>query len=187
MALPECFGRYRVERELGRGGMGVVYAAYDDQLKRPVAIKTIKGAANDERSRKRLWREARAGARIRHPNVCHFYEIAEDNGELFIAMELFEGESLAQRLARGTLPVSEVVETCLEILSALEVLHKEGLVHRDLKPSNIFLTPHGAKILDFGLVHTSSDVVHSQTTESLLTQVGALVGTLWVSNFQSSH
>ena len=174
----ERVGRYRVDRELGRGGMGVVYAAYDDQLERPVAIKMLAQTATDAQARKRLWREARAGARIRHPNVCHLYEIAEDNSELFIVMELLEGESLAQRLVRGPLPVAKAVEISIETLSALEVLHREGLVHRDLKPSNIFLTPHGAKILDFGLVQAArSDLLLSQTTESRLTQPGAIMGT----------
>jgi serine/threonine protein kinase/tetratricopeptide (TPR) repeat protein len=172
-------GRYRIDRELGRGGMGVVYAAYDGQLERPVAIKTIAEAAADETARKRLWREARAAARIRHPNVCQIYEIAEDGDQLFIAMELLEGESLAQRLSRGPLPVPEAVEISLEVLSALDMLHRESLVHRDLKPSNIFLTPHGMKLLDFGLAQTTrSEVLHSQdTTESRLTQAGAAVGT----------
>jgi serine/threonine protein kinase/tetratricopeptide (TPR) repeat protein len=179
VTLPTRIGRYRVDRELGRGGMGVVYAAYDDQLERTVAIKTVAEAAADETARKRLWREARAAARIRHPNVCQIYEIAEDNDELFIAMELLEGESLTQRLERGPLPVAETVEICLEILSALAVLHQESLVHRDLKPSNIFLTPHGVKILDFGLAQSVyPDVLHSkETTESRLTQAGAAVGT----------
>ena len=81
VAIRKRFGRYRVDRELGRGGMGVVYAAYDDQLERLVAIKTIGEAAADEKARKRLRREARAAARIQHPNVCHLYEIVEDNGE----------------------------------------------------------------------------------------------------------
>jgi serine/threonine protein kinase len=175
---PERVGRYRVDRELGRGGMGVVYAAYDTQLERPVAIKMLGPAATDAQARKRLWREARAGARIRHPNVCHLYEIAEENNELFLVLELLEGESLAQRLARGPLPVAEALKLALQTLSALEVLHRKGLVHRDLKPSNIFLTPHGAKILDFGLAQTaSSDLLQSQSTQSRLTEAGAIVGT----------
>ena len=153
---------------------GVVYAAYDVQLERSVAIKTIAEAAVDETARKRLWREARAAARIRHPNVCHVYEITEDNDELFIAMELLDGESLAQRLGRGPIPIPEAVDISLEILSALEALHGENLVHRDLKPSNIFLTPHGVKILDFGLARTTpSDVLHSEeATESRLLRPG---------------
>lgn len=178
MTLPRQIGRYRIDRELGRGGMGVVYAAYDDGLERHVAIKTVSGASAGEESRKRMRREARAGARIQHPNVCHIYEIGEDRGELFIAMQLLQGQSLAERLDRGPLSVAECLDVSLEILSALEALHREGLVHRDLKPSNIFLTPHGAKILDFGLaLSTSSHLLDSQITESRITQQGAVVGT----------
>ena len=90
MPTPEYIGRYRIERELGRGGMGVVYSGYDDQLERPVAIKIIAAEQADENQRKRFLREARAAARIRHPNVCHLYEISEDADEPFIAMELLE-------------------------------------------------------------------------------------------------
>jgi TolB-like protein/predicted Ser/Thr protein kinase/tetratricopeptide (TPR) repeat protein len=180
VAIPERIGRYRVDRELGRGGMGVVYAAYDEQLERPVAIKTIAEHALDEQARKRFQREARTAACIRHPNVCHIYEIGEDGDELFIAMEFLEGESLAERLARGSLPIREAVEISLAILSALDELHGAGVVHRDLKPSNFFLTPHGVRILDFGLARAApSGVVHSQeATTSGLTQAGAIVGTM---------
>lgn len=180
MAPPECIGRYRIERELGRGGMGVVYAAYDQQLERPVAIKTIAETAPDEQARKRFLREARTAARVRHPNVCHIYEINEYNQELFIAMEFLEGESLAARIARGPLPIPEAVQVSLEILSALDALHGEGVVHRDLKPSNVFLTPHGVKILDFGLARSNPCDINqaSDSTESRLTQSGAIVGTL---------
>jgi serine/threonine protein kinase/tetratricopeptide (TPR) repeat protein len=177
-SLAHTVGRYRLDRELGRGGMGVVYAAHDGQLERAVAIKMLRPATTDAQARKRFWREARAGARIRHPNVCHLYEIAEHNDELFLVMELLEGESLAQRLTRGPLQVVEAVEISLQILSALEALHKEALIHRDLKPSNIFLTPHGAKVLDFGLAQTTgSDPLRSEITKSLLTAPGTIVGT----------
>ncbi len=151
MGTPDWIGRYRIEGELGRGGMGIVYAGYDEQLERPVAIKTIAEAGAGDKQRKRLLREARAAARIRHPNVCHLYEIAEENDEPFIAMELLEGESLATRLTRGPLAVSEALRVGQEVLSALEALHRNAMVHRDLKPSNIFLTPHGIKILDSGV------------------------------------
>jgi TolB-like protein/tetratricopeptide (TPR) repeat protein/predicted Ser/Thr protein kinase len=179
VAIPERIGRYRIDRELGRGGMGVVYAAYDEQLERPVAIKTIVEPTPDEQARKRFQREARTAARIHHPNVCHIYEIGEDGDELFIAMEFLEGESLAGRLVRGPLPIPEAVEISLEILSALDGLHGAGVVHRDLKPSNVFLTPHGVKILDFGLARAApSDVIQSrEATTSGLTQAGAIVGT----------
>src|SRR2546425_1411102 len=99
--LPARIGHYAVERKLGEGGMGVVYAARDERLERTVALKTMSSLASDETARKRFWREARAAARINHPNVCQLYEIGEDGGELFIAMELLEGEALAERLRRG--------------------------------------------------------------------------------------
>ena len=180
MEIPECIGRYRIERELGRGGMGVVYAAWDEQLERTVAIKTIAGPMPDEQAHKRFRREAKTAARIHHPNVCHIYEIGEDGGGLFIAMEFLEGESLAQRIARGPLPVPEAIEISLEILSALDALHGAGVIHRDLKPSKVFLTPHGVKILDFGLARSTPGDVNqsSDTTQSRLTQAGAVVGTL---------
>ena len=149
--LPARIGHYAIARKLGEGGMGVVYAARDERLERTVALKTMSSLANDETARKRFWREARAAASVNHPNVCQIYEIGEDAGELFIAMELLEGEALAERLRRGPLSVSETVPIGLGMLAALSALHARGIVHRDLKPSNVFLTPHGVKLLDFGL------------------------------------
>ena len=111
--------------------------------------------ADDETARKRFWREARAAASVNHPNVCQIYEIGEDGGELFIAMELLEGEALAERLRRGPLSVAETLPIGLGMLAALSALHARGIVHRDLKPSNVFLTPHGVKLLDFGLARPS--------------------------------
>ena len=139
--------------------MGVVYAARDERLERIVALKTMSmrdgsttsSPGGDETARKRFWREARAAASVNHPNVCQIYEIGEDDGQLFIAMELLEGEALADRLRRGPLSVSEAVPVALGMLAALSALHARGIVHRDLKPSNVFLTPHGVKLLDFGL------------------------------------
>ena len=179
MAVPARIGRYRVDRELGRGGMGVVYAAYDEQLDRPVAIKTIAATAPDEQARERFQREARSAARVRHPNVCHIYEIGEDGRDLFIAMELLDGESLGDRLARGPLPLSEAVDVALSILSALDGLHAAGVVHRDLKPSNVFLTPHGVRILDFGLARAvAQGVVETRDSTRIgLTQAGVALGT----------
>ena len=105
-ACPTRIGRYAIVRKLGQGGMGVVYAARDERLERTVALKTMSSLASDETARKRFWREARAAASVNHPNVCQIYEIGEDGGELFIAMELLEGEPLAERLRRGPLSVS---------------------------------------------------------------------------------
>ena len=150
--MPDTIAHYRVVSKLGEGGMGVVYAADDERLQRRVAIKMVRGTpAQDPQSRERLWREARAAASVSHPNVCQLYEVGEADGELFIAMELLEGEPLSARLARGPIPLTESVDITLAMLSALEAIHARGIVHRDLKPSNIFLTPHGVKLLDFGL------------------------------------
>ena len=146
----------------------MVYAAHDAELDRPVAIKMVTGQKGDETARKRFQREAKAAARIRHPNVCQLYDIGEEEGELFLAMELLEGESLATRLERGPLPVPEAIRLGLDVLSALGALHEQRIVHRDLKPSNIFLTPHGAKLLDFGLARDTSVNLATQEATSVL-------------------
>src|SRR5687767_1111369 len=106
---PARVGHYAIERKLGQGGMGVVYAARDERLERTVALKMMSSLADDETARRRFWREARAAASVNHPNICQLYEIGEDAGELFIAMELLEGEALSERLHRGALTVSEAV------------------------------------------------------------------------------
>jgi serine/threonine protein kinase/tetratricopeptide (TPR) repeat protein len=174
--LPPRIGRYVIRRKVGEGGMGVVYAAHDEQLERLVALKTMAALARDEGARARFWREARAAARVSHPNVCQIYEIGESDGELFIAMELLEGESLADRLRGGPMTVAVAVPIGLEILAALSALHARGIVHRDLKPSNVFLTPHGVKLLDFGLARPASDE-GSVDTAPALTRTGVVVGT----------
>jgi eukaryotic-like serine/threonine-protein kinase len=177
--IPARIGHYAITRKLGEGGMGVVYAARDERLERTVALKTMSALARgDETGRKRFWREARAAASVNHPNVCQLYEIGEDGGELFIAMELLEGEALAERLRRGALTVSETVPIGLGMLAALAALHARGIVHRDLKPSNVFLTPHGVKVLDFGLARPSDpDLARSLDTEEALTRTGMMMGT----------
>jgi eukaryotic-like serine/threonine-protein kinase len=144
-------GHYRIETKLGEGGMGVVYAARDERLRRPVAVKMIHGQGCDPQFRDRLWREARAAAAVNHPNICQIYEVGEETEALFIVMELLEGESLARRLRCGPLAVEEAVPVGLGILSGLEALQRQRIVHRDLKPSNVFLTTHGVKLVDFGL------------------------------------
>ena len=175
MALPVRIGHYAIDRKLGEGGMGVVYAARDERLERTVALKTISSVADGDTSRKRFWREARAAASVNHPNICQIHEIGEDAGTLFIVMELLEGESLADRLRRGPLPISEAVPIGLGMLAALSALHGRGLVHRDLKPSNVFLTPHGIKLLDFGLARP--ELAGSFATGATLTNSGIVIGT----------
>ena len=158
--------------------MGVVYHGHDDQLDRPVAIKVVAGTHATEIGRQRLQREAKAAARIRHPHICQIYDIGEADGDPFIAMELLEGEPLSARLTRGALTVSDALAIALQMLDALQTLHEQGIVHRDLKPSNVFVTVHGAKILDFGLARsTSPDVADCALTERPLTLPGSTVGT----------
>jgi serine/threonine protein kinase len=174
--IGQTVAHYRIVRPLGEGGMGVVYVAEDTKLHRRVAIKMLRGAGGDPSARERLWREARAAASVSHPNVCQLYEIGESEGELFIAMELLEGEPLSARVARGPVPLSETTTIALQLLAALDTLHRQGLVHRDLKPSNIFLTPHGCKLLDFGLSR-ATDAPDVTATQHNLTQAGHIVGT----------
>ena len=120
--MPNTIAHYCVVSKLGEGGMGVVYAAIDERLQRRVALKMVRGSG-DQRSRERLWREARAAASVSHPNVCQMYEIGEANGELFIAMELLEGEPLSARLARGPIPLLESVDITLAVLAAVRRSH----------------------------------------------------------------
>jgi len=168
-------GRYTIERRLGEGGMGVVYAARDDRLERTIALKTLSALADDETARLRLWREARAAASVNHPNICQIYEIGEDGGRIFIAMELLEGEALAERLRRGPLSAADALPIGLGMLAALSALHARGIVHRDLKPSNVFLTAHGVKLLDFGLARPELD--GSLDPDTGLTRTGIVMGT----------
>jgi serine/threonine protein kinase len=173
--VKQSIGRYQLERVIGEGGMGVVYAAHDDQLGRPVAIKTIRSDTTDLTARERLWREARVAAAVSHPNVCHVYEVGEDDGTMYIAMELLDGEPLAARIARGPLATADALPVALGVLEALKALHGRGIVHRDLKPANVFLTPHGVKLLDFGLARArNSGVTH---LDLRVTAPGLVTGT----------
>jgi eukaryotic-like serine/threonine-protein kinase len=180
--MDEHIGPYRIVRKLGEGGMGVVFAAEDDRLRRTVAIKTIR-ETGDTSARERFFREARAAASLSHPNVCQLFDIGEADGRLFLVMELLDGESLATRLTRGALPLDEAVNTTLSILTALDALHARGFIHRDLKPSNVFLTSQGVKLLDFGLARETNMMLASDATTmspgspSPLTLSGMIVGT----------
>jgi serine/threonine protein kinase/tetratricopeptide (TPR) repeat protein len=173
--MREQVGPYRILRQIGEGGMGVVYAADDPRLGRTIALKTVRAELASDETRERLRREARAAASISHPNVCQLYEIGEHDGELFIAMELLEGEPLSARIARGPLQVSEAVALVLDVLAALGALHRRGVLHRDLKPSNIFLTEHGPKLLDFGIARVATE--DAQRTFLSLTGKNVVLGT----------
>jgi serine/threonine protein kinase/tetratricopeptide (TPR) repeat protein len=176
--VPERIAHYRIIRRIGEGGMGTVFAAHDDRLDRPVALKVIRGGSDTPVARLRFWHEARAAAKVSHPNICQLFEIGEQDETLFIVMELLEGESLADRLARGPLALSESVRIALDMLNALEALHASGIVHRDLKPSNVFLSTHAVKLLDFGLAK-AIEVPASDASETatVLTEPGMVLGT----------
>lgn len=167
-------GRYTVSHELGRGGMGVVYLARDNRLDRNVALKLI-GKATDDSIVQRFWREARAAASVSHPNICQVYEVEDSPLGICIAMELLDGEPLEARLLRGALPPADAARIALELLSALGALHLRGLVHRDIKPSNVFCTPHGVKVLDFGLARPPVPVDDGKSPN--ITQTGTMMGT----------
>src|ERR1051326_1955265 len=176
-------GPYRIVRKLGEGGMGVVYAAEDERLHRAVAIKTIRDVS-DSSVRERFMREARAAASLSHPNVCQLFDIGDTDGTPFLVMELLDGESLAERLMRGALPLPEAIRIALAILTALDALHARGFVHRHLNPSNVLLPGFGVKLLDFGLVRelqtpklSSDDTTMQPGTSPPLTLSGMIVGT----------
>jgi serine/threonine-protein kinase len=180
--LPFDVGRFHVVEQVGRGGMGVVYAAEDTRLKRRVALKLLpRDIDRDEPRRQRLLREAQSAAAVTHPNVATVYEVGEADGRTFIAMELVEGVSLRKRLERGRLTAAEVLRIARGIALALERAHEKGVVHRDLKPDNVMLAPGGdPKVLDFGLAKMRDDALalaEGESTQSVLTREGTILGT----------
>jgi Tol biopolymer transport system component/predicted Ser/Thr protein kinase len=147
-------GTYDVVRLLGTGGMGDVYLARDTKLRRPVALKLLPASVSQDRDRlRRFEREARAAAKLSHPNVCMVYELgATDEGRHFIAMEYVEGRTLRSRLKEGALPLAEALDVARQVAHALAAAHEAGVVHRDIKPENVMLRPDGyVKVLDFGI------------------------------------
>jgi serine/threonine protein kinase len=170
-------GVYRVTEELGRGGMGVVYAAEDSRLGRPVALKALPPEfTRDTRRRERLTREARAAAALSHPAIATIYALEEIEGDLYIASELVRGRTLREELGGGPLAADRLMPTLIDIASALAAAHEQGIVHRDLKPENVIRRSDGqVKILDFGLA--SIEAARNQPTATRLTQTGMALGT----------
>jgi eukaryotic-like serine/threonine-protein kinase len=180
----QSLAHFRIVEKLGEGGMGVVYRATDEKLRRSVALKVLPDSfAQDEDRRRRFLREARSAAAVTHANIATVHEVGEADGHVFIAMELVEGETLRARLENG-LSVAESVRIAKEIARGLARAHEKGIVHRDLKPENVMLTRHDeVKILDFGLAKAreervpTASALENADTETNLTREGKLLGT----------
>jgi Tol biopolymer transport system component len=181
-------GPYEITGAVGAGGMGEVYRARDTRLGRDVAIKVLPEAfAKDAILKERFEREAKTISSLNHPNICTLYDVGHQDGTDFLVMELLEGDSLAERLGKGALPVAETLRIGMEMADALERAHRQGIVHRDLKPGNIVLTKSGAKLLDFGLAKPqtlttgSGSALSGMATQahpsSPVTREGTVIGT----------
>jgi eukaryotic-like serine/threonine-protein kinase len=182
--IGQAVSHYRVLRALGGGGMGVVYEAEDTRLGRRVALKFLtEKYLQEDSARERFLREARAASSLNHPNICTIFDTGEHEGRPFIAMELLDGATLADRIDRQPLAIDDIIRWAIQIADALGVSHETGVVHRDIKPANIFITARGnAKILDFGIARVGALALdleaRTATAPPLLTSPGVTPGTL---------
>ncbi len=179
-------GPHEILSAIGAGGMGEVYRARDTRLNRIVAIKVLPTHLADRSElRERFEREARTIASLNHPHICTLFDIGQQDGVDYLVMEYLEGETLAQRLAKASLPLEQVLQFAIEVADALDKAHRKGVTHRDLKPGNIMLTKTGTKLLDFGLAKLKQEVAPANvqlselpTADDPLTAKGTIVGTL---------
>ena len=185
VTIGQTLGHYQIKSQLGKGGMGEVYRAHDSKLGRDVAIKTLPPEfARDPERVARFNREAKLLASLNHSNIAAIYGLEESGGTNFLVMELAEGETLADRIKSGPIPVEESLNLALQIAEALEAAHEKGVIHRDLKPANINITPDGkVKVLDFGLAkafageQAEMNLSNSPTLSGMATQQGVILGT----------
>jgi eukaryotic-like serine/threonine-protein kinase len=181
---PTTTSRYRIIEKLGAGGNGVVYKAEDTRLGRFVALKFLPPEGQrDAHAQARFQREAQAASALNHHNICTVYDIGEQGGQTFIAMELLEGQTLRQKIGSRALPLETLLDYAMQTTAALEIAHKNGIVHRDIKPSNIFVTSRGeVKLADFGLAKRvmldSTPIGESPTISAPITERGTIVGTV---------
>ena len=177
--IGSSFSHYRVLQRLGEGATAVVYKAEDLALGRPVALKVLPETVSVDLGKiARFQHEARTASTLNHPNICTIYAIEQHEAEHFIAMELLEGETLADTIQRGPMEPLALLNYAVQIADALESAHSKGIVHRDLKPANIKITSSGTvKVLDFGLAKMLADPSHAEPTVTNLTATAAVIGT----------
>src|SRR3984885_9673469 len=187
-------GPYEILSPLGAGGMGEVYRARDTRLDRIVAVKILPThLSSDSEFKQRFEREARTVSSLNHPHICQLFDVGREGGTDYLVMEFLDGETLAERVRRGPMPLSELLKVGIDVADALAVAHRAGIVHRDLKPGNVILTKAGAKLMDFGLAKpafagaTGSEsapllsgarTMSGPSPVSPLTTAGAIVGTI---------
>jgi eukaryotic-like serine/threonine-protein kinase len=179
-------GPHEILSAVGAGGMGEVYRARDTRLDRVVAIKILSDHLADRAElRERFEREAKTISSLNHPHICTLYDVGQQDGTHYLVMEYLEGETLAQRLTKGPLPLDQVLRYAIEIADALDKAHRKGMTHRDLKPGNIMLTKSGAKLLDFGLAKLTqgaslpaAPISQLPTVKEAITAEGTILETL---------